>query len=165
MRQFQQRKATRLRGIDYGECGSYFLTICTQDRQQLLGNVVGGGVLDAPHVQLSEFGKIAERVICAMDETYEDLSVDRFAIMPDHLHLLITIRNFSGTSGTPSPTNRRIPFLVSTLKRLTNREIGRPIWQRSYYDHVVRNQADYDEIMQYIQNNPAAWAERKNLIP
>ena len=156
-----QRRINRLSGFMYGGGNTYFLTICTPNRQHLLGEVVGGGVLDAPHVQLSGYGQIVEQMIHSIEMTYCSVHVDSFVIMPDHLHLLVTIQDDGGTSRTPSPTNRRIPALISTLKRLTNRRIGRPIWQRSYYDHVVRNQADFDEILRYIQNNPAAWAENR----
>lgn len=82
--------------------------------------------------------------------------------MPDHIHLLITISN--GQSGTPVPTNRNnrnsiIANFVSTFKRFCNKEYGENIWQPRYYDHIVRNQDDYNEVWQYIDTNPIKWSE------
>lgn len=87
--------------------------------------------------------------------------------MPDHVHFIISITHDTpntmsenGTSGSPSPTNAIIPKIVSALKRFTNKEIGFDIWQRSYYDHIIRNEKEYLEISRYIAVNPARWAEK-----
>ena len=64
-----------------------------------------------------------------------------------------------GPSGTPAPTNETLPKLISTFKRFTNHKCGVPLWQRSYHEHVIRNEKDYQEIWEYIENNPARWAE------
>ena len=84
--------------------------------------------------------------------------------MPNHVHLLVCIDRAeditrSGTSRTPSPTNAIIPRYVSTFKRLCNREIGTNIWQRSYHDHIIRGQSDFDMIWQYIDTNPIRWEQ------
>ena len=80
--------------------------------------------------------------------------------MPDHIHLIVTVN--SGQSGTPAPTrdinkNSEISKFVSTLKRFCNKEYGENIWQRSYYDHIIRDQNDYNEVWEYIENNPKKW--------
>lgn len=100
-----------------------------------------------------------------MDRHYPFLSVDHYVIMPDHVHLLISVRE-SGASGTPPPTraNETIPRFVSTLKRFTDKSCGEKLWQRSYYDHVIRNDEDYRETWQYLENNPARWAEKHGLV-
>ena len=77
--------------------------------------------------------------------------------MPNHIHLLVSISDHDGSSRTPTPTNATIPMLVSTMKRMTNRQWGEKLWQRSYYDHIVRNEAEYREIAEYIDANPARW--------
>ena len=76
--------------------------------------------------------------------------------MPDHIHLIIRIEN--GTMWASSPTKRVSP-IVRSLKILTSKEIGKSIFQRSFYDHIIRNQADYNEVWEYIDNNPTKWLE------
>ena len=65
----------------------------------------------------------------------------------------------NGSSRTPTPTNAKIPLIVSTLKRLTNKEIENKIWQRNYYEHIIRNEKEYYEIIKYMQNNPIRWIQ------
>ena len=94
-----------------------------------------------------------------MSSFYEDVSVVEYVVMPNHVHFILRIYENGGSSRTPTPTNARIPAFLSTWKRLTNRKAHFPIWQRSYYDHVIRNEDDYLRIRQYISDNPAHWAE------
>ena len=92
------------------------------------------------------------------------ITVDKFVIMPDHIHLIVLVNETAtkGTSRAPSPTNAVIPHLVSTFKRFCHRDVGEKFSQRSYYDHVIRNQQDSDEIWQYIENNPRKWFLQKH---
>ena len=140
----------------------YFITICTAEKKCILSriNAVGGGVLDAPEPELSSYGKIVEKTILDIDRQYIDLSIDKYVIMPNHIHLLISVTD-GGASRTPPPTaaNARIPGMVSTLKRFTNKACGTTLWQRSYHDHIIRNKKDYLEIWQYIDENPAKWTD------
>ena len=157
-----QRKPNRLPDYDYDQNGGYFITICTQDRYPFLGHIVGGGVFDAPTVSLTHIGQIARKYIMSGNRI-AGIHVDKFVIMPDHIHLILLIDKTAanGTSRAPSPTNTAVAHFVSTFKRFCHREIGQPIFQRSYYDHVIRNQKDYDEIWQYIENNPRKWISQK----
>ena len=152
-----QRKQNRLSDYDYNQNGAYFVTICTQDRKNL-STIVGGGALDAPVITLSKIGQIVQKNILSSNRI-PGLSIDKYIIMPDHIHLLIQVDETAscGTSRAPSPTNMAIPHFVSTLKRFCHREIGSVIFQRSYYDHIIRNQQDYNEVWQYIENNPRKW--------
>ena len=158
-----QRKQNRLTNYDYSQNGAYFITICTQNRENILSQIsVGTGLPDCPQIQLLTHGEIADKYIRQMDAFYNYLSVDKYVIMPDHIHLLITV---NGQSRMPVPTqetgidnrNSTVSKFVSTFKRFCNREYGENIWQGRYYDHVIRNQQDYDEIWQYIENNPLKW--------
>ena len=157
MNNLPNRKPIRLPGYDYSQKNYYFVTICTDKRKSLLGTVVGGGVLDAPHVNLSPNGVIVEKILLSMNETYDDVRIDKYVIMPNHIHLIVILSAKDGPSGTPAPTNMRLPALISTLKRFTNRESGINLWQRSYYDHIIRSEADYLRIWQYIEENPIEW--------
>ena len=96
-----------------------------------------------------------------LNNFYQDIFVDKYIIMPDHIHLILTIQG--GQSGTPVPTsdnlkmdnkNSVVAKFVSTFKRFCNKEYGKNIWQQRYYDHIIRNQQDYNEIWEYIENNP-----------
>ena len=150
------RKNNRLENFDYGKNGMYFITICTQNRRKILCEIVGGGALAAPKIKLSEIGEIAEKYILSTNNIPE-ITVDKYVIMPDHIHLLLWVRDINGTSKAPSPTNNLISHSISTLKRFINKDVGYNIFQRSYYDHVIRNQHDYDETWKYIDNNPINW--------
>ena len=153
-----QRKPNRLPCFDYSTPGAYFITICTENRKPILSEIVGGGALDAPHTQLTRLGQIVQRYILS-GTRIPGITVDKFVVMPNHVHIILLVNETAanGTSGAPSPTNAVIPHFVSTLKRFSHRDIGREIFQRSYHDHVIRNEADYLKIWQYIDNNPARW--------
>ena len=90
----------------------------------------------------------------------KNIKVDNYVIMPNHIHILLRIENNninSGTSRSPSPTNKALPHYVSALKRCINRDIGYNIFQRSYHDRIIRNEQEYLEIWEYIKNNPINW--------
>ncbi len=163
-----QRKPNRIENYDYSQQGAYFITICTQDRKRILSQIhVGTGVLDCPQVRLLKYGEIADKYIRQLGDFYDHISVDKYAIMPDHIHILLTIQ--SGQSETPVPTggnkidskNSTIAKFISTFKRFCNKEYDENIWQSRYYDHVIRNQQDYNEVWEYIENNPRKWAMTK----
>lgn len=161
---FKQRKPTRLKEYDYSSNGRYFVTICVQDRKLLLGSVVvGDGVLDVPKMRLSRLGLIAEKYIQNMSHKYDGVSVEDYVIMPNHIHLVIGVLN-QGTSRTPSPTNQVIPRFVASFKRFCNREYGYNIWQRSYHDRIIRNDAEYRKIHTYIVGNPIVWKKDKFFV-
>ena len=164
MNEFPKRKHPRLKEYDYGENGAYFVTICTEGRKPILSHIAVGRVetlkdllaLSAkpPQVRLTKIGSIVEMYIRGMNTAYENVSVDKYVIMPNHLHLLITLADGGLRSSRPT-----IPTIVRSFKRMVTREVGTPIFQTSFYDHVVRGERDYWEIWQYIENNPARWAE------
>ena len=158
-----KRKTNRLEGYDYNNIGAYFITICTKDRKEILSRInVGTGVLDCPEIALLPHGKIADKYINQMNDFYDYLSVDKFVIMPNHIHLLINVSNtVNGQSGTPVPTNANsnIAKFVSTFKRFCNKEYGNNIWQNRYYDHIIRNENDYIETWEYIDQNPLKWED------
>ncbi len=182
-----ERKDVRLKRYDYSSAGAYFVTICTQDRRCILSDVlVGDGVLEAARLRLTEHGMTVEQTLLEINRKYDHISIDNYVIMPNHVHLLVSItesgtsRTPNGTSRTPSPTdhpesanetvgagvpdspspaNAALPAFVSTFKRFSSKRCGVRLWQRSYYEHVIRNVRDYEETWTYIDNNPAKWAD------
>ena len=164
-KELKKRKPTRLKEFDYSSSGAYFITICTKERQKILSKIVGDGAHDVPKTELTEYGKIVEKYILSTDKI-ENAFVEQYVIMPNHIHMIVYVANpenkyenlkGGGTSRAPSPTNEIIPHIVSTLKRLCNKEIGENIFQRSYHDHIIRNKEDYEEISKYIYQNPINW--------
>ena len=148
------RRPNRVPHYDYSQAGAYFVTVCTQDRKMLLSRISHP---DRP--ELSPRGCVAEKYIHQMDAFYDHLSVDKYVIMPDHIHLLITIHE----TADPIPKERTsaIARFVATFKRFCNKEFGGNIWQERYYDHVIRNQEDYNEVWEYIDDNPRKWFIQK----
>ena len=155
-----KRKRNRLEKYDYSSTGAYFITICTEGRREILSRiVVGGDVLDAPkNEKLLPYGKIAEKYIHQLNNFYNDIVVDRYVIMPNHIHIMLFVSE-NGASRTSPPTKQHatVSKFVSTFKRFCNKEYGENIWQRSYYDHVIRDRQDYEEHARYIMENPARW--------
>ncbi len=152
-----KRKPNRLPDFDYNTPGAYFITICVEGKRCILADIVGGGALDAPQIHLTPLGKIAEKHILSGNRI-PNVRVDKYVIMPNHIHLLIAA-DYDGTSRAPSPTNAVIPHFVSTFKRFCHRDAGIRLFQRSYHDHVIRGEADYLKIWEYIDNNPVRWKE------
>ena len=173
-----KRKPNRLSYYNYSTPGAYFITLCVKDKKCLLGRIVGGGTFDAPQLCPSKAGIVAERYILSGNRI-PGISVDKYVIMPNHIHLILIVEERcggtsrapsptgaeGGTSRAPSPTNQAIPHFVSTYKRFCNKDLGENIFQRSYHDHVIRNERDYLRIWQYIDTNPAKWQEDCFYIP
>jgi len=151
-----KRKRNRLKNYDYSN-GMYFVTICTENHRKILCGVVGDG---SPVPK--EPGKIAEEFILKIPEKYTGVKVDKYVVMPNHVHLLIYIGNKSVTE-KPSPTlGDIIGWYKYQVTKQINNEMGIPgrrFFQRSFHDHVIRGEKDYLKIWEYIDNNPARWAE------
>ena len=150
-----QRKPNRIDDYDYSQHGAYFVTICTHERRKILSDIVGDG-FPVP----KPIGIIAEEMIRRISDKYPTVAIDKYMVMPDHIHLLLRIDNVVGT-GDPSPT---LGNIIGWYKYQVTKQVnvllgiaGEKVFQRSYYDHVIRNQRDYDEIWQYIENNPKKW--------
>lgn len=153
------RKPIRLRKFDYSRAGAYFITICTAERQHILSDIfkkiVGDDVPRIQyHIKLSHYGKIAEKYIMQLGDFYDSVVIDKYVIMPNHIHIVLFV-NSNGTEHIPQ--HSVVSRFVSTFKRFCNKEYGRNVWQRAFYDHVIRDRKDYDEITKYIYGNPARW--------
>ena len=135
-----RRKQTRLTAFDYRSSNAYFITICTQNRKALFWT---GDALNA-------CGKIAEEAIWNIPKHYPTVSVEHYAVMPNHVHLLLFL---SGAEQfAPS-----VSTVVQQYKGSVTKRAGFPIWQKQFYDHVIRNEADYREKWNYIEQNPIKW--------
>lgn len=160
----QKRKEIRIKEYNYSQLGMYFITICTKNRKCILSNIIFKEKTNETQSNLLYEGKVAEKYIKSINKTYENICISYYVIMPNHIHMICEIIEEKGSSGTPTPTNAIIPSLISTFKRLTNKEINNKIWQRNYYEHIIRNEREYIEIIQYINNNPINWNKDKYFI-
>ena len=158
MNELPKRKPIRIENYDYSSPGAYFITVCTSNREEIFWNGVGADIIRPQDVPLSAAGKIAEQGILQMAEHYENIVVDKYCIMPDHIHLILRIESDIDRRIISAPT---VSTVVGSMKRWVSRQVGRPIWQKSFYDHGIRNQQDYDEIWQYIENNPLKYALKR----
>lgn len=152
------RRMPRHPKYNYNTPGYYFITICTQDKKCILGTIVGSGLPDAPKPQLTSIGQTVRMQLEEMAHFYPDIVLEKYVVMPNHIHLLVQIPGaFPDKQETDSRENARIPQFVGTFKRMTGRKLGRNIWQTSYHDHIIRGDADYLKIWNYIDTNPARW--------
>ena len=155
--EFPKRKPTRLKNYDYSGDGAYFITICTHNRKKLFSNIVGQGLAPA-EIQLSKFGEIANTEILALENRYNNIKIDKYVIMPNHIHLIVSIFEKNGTNKTPLLGTVIAGFKRSVTLFAKSRGIDF-MWQRSYYDHIIRNYKDGNNISEYIQTNVMRWEQ------
>ncbi len=156
------RHSVRLPAYDYSAAGMYFVTVCTHLRECFLGEVAG------EVVEPSEFGLIVQQTWNELPTHYTNVELDAFVLMPNHIHGILVLRDTVGAGLRPAPTEtKRSPLseIVRGFKSFSARRInqlrntsGGAVWQRNYYEHVIRNQAGLNSIRQYILSNPAQWA-------
>ena len=154
------RKRNRLKDYDYASGGAYFVTICTHERRSVLSRVTVGEGLAPPAAALTPVGRIVEEQILSLADRYPAVAIDKYVVMPNHIHLIVSIREDAG-GARPSPTLFDVVRVLKSLStRMARPYLGKdPLFQRSYYEHVIRNERDYLEIWSYIDENPAKWAE------
>ena len=151
-----KRKHPRLKQYDYSTAGAYFITICTHNRRCLLSHIVGRGLAPA-EIQHTVYGQIAREQLISLEKRYPSVKIDQYVIMPNHIHAILMLEESAGASPRPTITD-----IVCAYKSLTTRACkkAQPIdklFQASFYEHVIRGQKDYNEIAEYIQNNPKQW--------
>ncbi|HLF18831.1 MAG TPA: transposase [Candidatus Omnitrophota bacterium] len=157
----KNRKFLRLKGYDYSQCGYYFVTVCTKGRVEWFGNIRGD------KMELNEYGKIVNDAWYWLENQYEYVSLDEFIIMPNHIHGIICIDDCRGGSRT-APTIKSIGRLVGAFKTVSTKQINQvrntpamQLWQRSFFDHIIRNEVSLQRIREYIRSNLIMWAEDK----
>jgi len=147
-----KRKNNRLNNFDYSQPGVYFITICVKNRKTILSNIiVGANIVRPKEIHLTKYGEIVETAIKNIPQHYPSIRIDNYVIMPDHIHLLLQINTNKNGRPMVAPTVDRI---IKQTKGYITKQIGFSIWQKSFYDHIVRGNNDYKEIWEYIENNP-----------
>jgi REP element-mobilizing transposase RayT len=159
MRILPQRKPNRIMGYDYSQNGAYFVTICTKDRNEILGDVVGANCVrpGSPYstFEPSDIGKL---IICETEkltDIYTNVKLDRYVVMPNHVHMLLLITDIEECGRTQfAPTVSRV---IKQWKGVITKQIGFSPWQKSFHDHIIRSEEEYVRIAEYIQNNTTTW--------
>ena len=168
-----QRKALRLREFDYSAPGYYFVTICTVQKEPLFGSICPvGAIHESPAVRLSPMGQIADITVRSLPFHFQNITVEKYVIMPNHIHFILGISQ--GTSGAAERAIHESPLrssrslyaqVIGYLKATVSKEIHRTImndiviWQRGSYDHIIRNEQDFQRIWRYIDTNPQKWED------
>ena len=155
----KDRKANRLEGYDYSRAGCYFVTICVQDKQSLFGEIIQDGMV------LNQAGEIANTRWQWLSERYDYVELDEYVVMPNHFHGILIIQPRRDRS-RPVPTDvlkiKSLSELIGAFKTTSSKRIREDglacfKWQRSFYDHVIRDDEDLKRVREYIQNNPLKW--------
>ena len=136
------RKNLRLKDYNYNIAGYYFITICTENKEKIFGSIVNNKLIH------SFLGILVEDSINNLKNIYQNIFIDKYVIMPNHIHMIIVINN---------ETQNTVSNIIKNFKKGITQVLGKTIWQRSFYDHVIRNELDYLRIWQYIDNNPLKW--------
>ena len=154
---------------DYSSPGAYFITICTHNRRCILSEISVGAIHESPEISvlLKEPGRCVQSAIEQLPTRFPGLLVDQYVIMPNHVHLLLRIEEERAIRESPlqsdgkrSLIDKAVGYLKMNSSRIIHQtETSLSVWQRSYYDHVIRGERDYWEILQYIETNPLRWCE------
>ena len=162
------RKTNRLPGYDYTLTGAYFVTICVSPRKNVFWDageyarlqrtplpeiVFETDFIHPENVPLSPAGTILETAIRSISEHYDGVEIEHYCIMPDHVHLIVLFQgDIFGQTGCPA-----LSSVVGSLKRWVSKQLGRGIWQKSFYEHIIRSEKEHDKILAYIERNPLHW--------
>jgi REP element-mobilizing transposase RayT len=178
--EFHHRQSIRLKGYDYSQSGAYFVTICSWQRECLFGKIANGEMI------LNEYGEIIMKCWDTIPSYFMNVRCDEFVVMPNHIHGVIFINNCRGEVSSPfseivlhnsksktalqkggeTPPLRKITLgqIVACFKYQNVKQInqirntpGMPVWQRNYYEHIIRDEKELQTIREYIVNNPMQW--------
>lgn len=161
-----KRKPIRLKKYDYSRNGAYFITICTKNRSHIFGEIVGATLCGRPNRP----DKMVEKWLFELENKFKNIEIDNYIIMPDHIHFILFNHGVTNTV-TGDHLGSPLPEIIDWFKTMTTNEYIRGVrknlfppfdkhlWQRSYHDHIIRNQKEYRTISKYIYENPAKWEE------
>jgi REP element-mobilizing transposase RayT len=165
MEELKKRKNIRLKHYDYSSPGTYFVTICTKnknnyfwdeelDLQRFTWSCVGANCVRPQNLPLSDIGKLVFDELECWNKTYNTVFLPSFVIMPNHIHIMLVISADENGRTQFAPTLER---MVKQFKGTVTKKIGESIWQKSFIEHIVRNKKDYETKVNYIYENPIRW--------
>lgn len=145
------RRSIRIKDYDYSQEGLYFITICCKERNRILG------IIEDNKVLINQYGNIIKNELIALNQKYKNTNILKYVIMPDHIHFIIELMNGN---------KKTIGDIIKTYKSVTSKRINKiePInlWQRNYYEHIIRNEKELYRIYYYIENNPINWKHKND---
>ena len=141
------RKRLRLKKFDYSKEEIYFITICIKNRIELLGKII-----ETNRIELTKIGNISEQYIKKIEIKYKNVKIDEYIIMPNHIYLLLIVNKQNDIS---------ISRIIKQYKMCVSKIIGYSIWQKSFYEHIIRNEKEYWKIKEYIKDNIINWKKDK----
>jgi len=160
------RRSIRLREFDYSSSGGYFVTTCVQNRECLFGNILDDVTF------LNDAGMLVESVWNGLTERFPSIGFDAFVVMPNHVHFIVDIAEPDGKEGVGQGSRAgqgRAPTLdriVGAFKSISAAQVnhllsrtGQPLWQRNYYERVIRNETELNGFRDYIIHNPLKWED------
>jgi len=160
------RRSIRLKDYDYASPGAYFVTVCTHDRECLFGEIVDSKIV------FNDLGRLVVKSWIWLAERYPYVELDEFIIMPNHLHGILVVSDHCRGDSRTAPTSKRKPLgrIIGAFKTVSTKRVnilrrtpGAPLWQRGFYEHVIRDTDNINLIHEYIITNPARWAlDREN---
>ena len=139
------RKVIRLKDYDYSQRGAYFITICTKDKKSILSQIK----FDTYKIELTSIGIVVENSIKNISKKYPNAFIDSYVIMPNYVHLIIFVVN--------GYDNISVSTIIQQFKGYTSKQVQNSIWQKSFYDHIIRNERDLFTKRKYIEENPLKW--------
>ena len=176
--QRHNRRSIRLRGYDYSQAGAYFVTVCAHDRMCLFGEIMDG------KMHLNDAGRMVEKWWLALNRKFSTMETDEYIVMPNHFHGIVVIVGadlcvcpvpVGAHAGVGAHTGAPLPAIIQWFKTMTTNEYIRGVktsgwlpftgklWQRNYYEHIIRNEESLNHIREYIANNPMQWElDREN---
>jgi len=163
MKDLPERKQNRLHEYNYSQNGYYFITICTKDREECFGKIIDNKMV------LNKHGKIIEQNWLEIANHFPFITLDQFVVMPNHVHGILVIENIArDRHACPlRPQYQKLSVVVGSFKSASSKQIHQTgfkhfTWQRSFYDHIIRNEIALQNIHEYINNNPLNWALEKD---
>ncbi len=159
-----KRKRLRLKHYDYSQQGLYFLTICCQHHFCYFGSISNN------EMQLNDAGLMIAKWYSKIPDKFTNFAIHDYVVMPNHFHCILEIGQSETTVGHLNPT---LPSVVQWFKTMTSNDyiknvktnnwqrFNKKLWQRSYYEHVIRNEQNHEKIVDYIQYNPQKWENDK----
>lgn len=163
------RRSIRLKDYDYSQAGAYFVTICSWNKECILGDIANG------EMRLNEYGQVVSGEWQQSSIIRKEIELDTFLVMPNHIHGIVVINActpFNVGANGRSPLQMKpksISSFVAGFKSSVTKQInqirntpGTPVWQRNYYEHIIRNENDLEKIRRYIVDNPLKWDMDEN---
>lgn len=158
------RRSTRLAGYDYRQPGGYFITVCSHLRGPLFGSIADGQMV------LSPLGDLVSSKLCAIQDHFRHVRLDQYVVMPDHLHAILILESSGTASNVPmgegygKPVPGSLSTVVRSFKgavtrawRLASSDATARVWQRGFFERVIRDSSELNEYRRYIAHNPLLW--------